>query len=407
MLERGCVFGTEGCNNAILKGDLRKFVLIICVLMVPLFALGVSKGMLRVGSSPKPVINKVWLEHNTYINGEKGMMIHVDFSVSNLKGEKGRIGVFFISPDGDFVCAGRNNKYSTSTGGQLTVQDTFTPIYEDSRWKDYKLFIPYSEFPDGNVNYKCKISIMKNGSSSWLVSDESAIFSLKKGNNSTLSPRKQTQIDAYKNNSTRNSGSSVRNDNSNTTRTNLPGGGWQEYTKNGDGTMTMRTYTPCLFCFGSKMCQGCFGTGGRMMYGQYFPCTLCGGTNICHACKGTGGTLNVATLTPNGSSGHDNHGNRIYVDQNGNGVGIDASGRMNGWTGGSSSGSSFNNSNTGNSGTSQRSSSKMCHLCYGSGKCGTCNGTHYYTASYTQEYTTCPNCTNGICTRCGGKGTIE
>lgn len=144
-----------------------------------------------------------------------------------------------------------------------------------------------------------------------------------------------------------------------------------------------------------------------MIYGQYFPCSLCGGTNICHACKGTGGTINVAKITPNGSSGYDNHGNRMYVDQNGNGVSIDASGRMNGWTGGSSSVSNSNNSNTGNSGTGQKSSSKMCHLCYGSGKCGTCNGKHYYIASYTQEYTTCPNCTNGICTRCGGKGTIE
>lgn len=416
MLKRRC--GNERCSNPILKVDLRNFILVVWVLMFPLLALE-SKGMLRVGNPPKPVINKVWLEHSAYKNGEKGMMIHVDFSIANLKDEAGRIGVFFISSDGKIVSAGRNNQYSTTAGGQLTVQDTFTPIYDNSHWKDYKLFIPYSEF--SNIvggDYRCRVSIMKDGYSSWLVSDESATFSLKQDGNSQLSPRKQAQIDAYRNRSAQNSSGSVGNNNSgaknsNTTRTNLPGGGWQEYTQNSDGSMIMRTYSPCLFCFGSKTCQGCFGMGGRMIYGQYFPCTLCGGTNVCHACKGTGGTINVAKIAPNGSSGYDNHGNRIYVDQNGNGVGVDASGRMNGWTGGSSSGSSSNNSNTGNSGTGQKSSSKMCHFCNGTGQNPCCEyGPQYTSRVKTYEYCSICKTTKEShyhlkCPSCGGKGTIE
>lgn len=33
-------------------------------------------------------INKVWLEHNVKKNGKLGMMVHVDFTVKGMKGEK-------------------------------------------------------------------------------------------------------------------------------------------------------------------------------------------------------------------------------------------------------------------------------------------------------------------------------
>lgn len=71
---------------------------------------------------------------------------------------------------------------------------------------------------------------------------------------------------------------------------------------------------------------------------------------------------------------------------------------------------STNNSNGGasrimhgNQGT--KNYHKDCHLCGGSGKCRTCNGTHRILNPLTNNYQTCPNCKpDGVCAACKGTG---
>ena len=68
----------------------------------------------------------------------------------------------------------------------------------------------------------------------------------------------------------------------------------------------------------------------------------------------------------------------------------------------SSSSSSSGSSSSGSSSSSGRS----CRVCYGTGKCRTCNGKHwYYESSFgTGKKLICPNCSDGRCTSCGGSG---
>lgn len=48
---------------------------------------------------------------------------------------------------------------------------------------------------------------------------------------------------------------------------------------------------------------------------------------------------------------------------------------------------------------------QSCHLCHGSGRCNTCNGTHQYLNPLTGKYIQCPNCkSDGACTACNGTG---
>lgn len=54
--------------------------------------------------------------------------------------------------------------------------------------------------------------------------------------------------------------------------------------------------------------------------------------------------------------------------------------------------------------SSTRSSSASCPQCHGLGKCWTCNGNRKYINPLTNKYVACPNCTNGLCSSCGGTG---
>ena len=50
--------------------------------------------------------------------------------------------------------------------------------------------------------------------------------------------------------------------------------------------------------------------------------------------------------------------------------------------------------------------SKTCHICHGTKKCWTCGGNRTYINPLTNKRVTCPNCTNGWCSRCNGTGEI-
>lgn len=55
---------------------------------------------------------------------------------------------------------------------------------------------------------------------------------------------------------------------------------------------------------------------------------------------------------------------------------------------------------------SSGSTLRSCRVCAGIGKCWTCNGKRYY---FSENFKTlrCPNCTNGLCTTCGGTGKVK
>lgn len=88
-------------------------------------------------------IEKVWVDHNQWNNGLKGMMVHVKFSVHGMKGREGICALYFSFGDGsklkDF-----NNSFRT-VDGQVSANDTFTPRYDGSEYADFKIFMPYNE----------------------------------------------------------------------------------------------------------------------------------------------------------------------------------------------------------------------------------------------------------------------
>lgn len=91
-------------------------------------------------------IDQIWMDHDVWENGEKGMRIHVKFDNKNMKGHTGRVIAYFYWDDASGnPLKDRDSRYHT-TDGNVCVGEGFTPSYDNSTYNDFKLFIPYSQF---------------------------------------------------------------------------------------------------------------------------------------------------------------------------------------------------------------------------------------------------------------------
>ncbi len=102
----------------------------------------------QVGQSITVSISSI--EHNVTNDNAVGMMIHTSIEAIGYKDVPLRAAVFAFWEDGSPITANnRASADSRSTSGQLTVQQTVSPTYDDTVWDDSWFFIPYNYLPDG------------------------------------------------------------------------------------------------------------------------------------------------------------------------------------------------------------------------------------------------------------------
>ena len=94
-------------------------------------------------------VEKVWIENNVYQSGQEGMNVHTHFTVEDLKGKKGAICLYFCDSQKQKLQS-QMNPYKHSSSGQLYTIDFFTPLYEDTEFNDYPIFVPYQAFSTDN-----------------------------------------------------------------------------------------------------------------------------------------------------------------------------------------------------------------------------------------------------------------
>lgn len=351
------------------------------LILSALLLLGVTIGV--QAQSPSGNIKKVWVDHNVYQNGEKGMTIHVEFSVDNMKGKQGSCNAWFFFKDGTKL---RNiNSWYGTRDGHVATYDNYTPGYESAIYSDFKLFLPYSELhlANGEHDLKFYVGVFDNNNNQFTESDWYN-FSLKTGS-AAATPSHQsapvpTQPSASKGPKT-------------TTRENV------------DGSRTVTTTMECGGCFGSgsATCFNCRGSGQKAIYGYpiyYITCPMCSGSgkNKCAICFGVGVLYMSTTTNPNVPAAVPSGG-----------------GFQNTIPAGSSGGGSLGGS---------VSSSTTCKGCRGSGSCGVCYGAKYRScggcggtgigsagscgACYGAGKNICSGCSgSGNCGTCYGSGTIR
>ena len=97
----------------------------------------------------KASIQNVWLDHNVHEGNQKGMRIHVDFTVDftvdNFKGKEIEVAAYFYyqEPGGDAL-EDFDDSYRDPSGN-VAVSDRTKPRYASSRWRDFKIFMPYDQ----------------------------------------------------------------------------------------------------------------------------------------------------------------------------------------------------------------------------------------------------------------------
>jgi hypothetical protein len=105
-------------------------------------------------------LNYTRLDHNLWINGTKGMVIHVGFDVHGLAGQSGRVAAYFNYWQGvplrDF------NGIYKAEDGHVSVGEDFNADFDATNYKDIQLFMPYDELhmvPGGSAALMCKVIV--------------------------------------------------------------------------------------------------------------------------------------------------------------------------------------------------------------------------------------------------------
>lgn len=86
---------------------------------------------------------KVWVDHNVFENGVKGMRIHVKFNINGMLNKTGSAIAYFYYNNGNALKD--SNKRFNTVGGNVAAWRDFTPNYERCTFNDLTIFMPYSE----------------------------------------------------------------------------------------------------------------------------------------------------------------------------------------------------------------------------------------------------------------------
>ena len=89
-------------------------------------------------------VDKIWAEHNYSWDNMSGVLLHIDFTVHNLKNAYCSCNAYFNFFDGTPIAD--ENNFCKSYDGQVSVGNGFEPGYEPTTvYYDYLLFMPYAE----------------------------------------------------------------------------------------------------------------------------------------------------------------------------------------------------------------------------------------------------------------------
>jgi hypothetical protein len=127
----------------------------------------------------KANLESMTVEHNFVQGGEKGMLIHLKFTIDNVKGRDCKASAYFYYATGEKL-EDTNGKFNT-TDGQVAVSTDFKPGFDSTRYEDLTIFMPVKELdlPEGAFDLKLRVEIYNLPKVGALATSEYYEFNLK------------------------------------------------------------------------------------------------------------------------------------------------------------------------------------------------------------------------------------
>ena len=129
---------------------------ILCVFVITITTIVIANATGTPGKKinvpePSATLQKMWIDFDVTKDGKLGMLMHVAFTVYNMKGMEGVLGFLFRYSDGKpdsyirhKVVNDEKDKYHTTTG-LLSVFEILKSRYDVSIYDDVYVFMPYDE----------------------------------------------------------------------------------------------------------------------------------------------------------------------------------------------------------------------------------------------------------------------
>jgi hypothetical protein len=89
-------------------------------------------------------LDKIWVDFDVYRQNQKGMLIHLKFTVIRMKNVDASVRIMFKNKANDEFLPDRNRSYYTNTG-YVAVFRTLQIDYDPGYYDDLQIFMPYEE----------------------------------------------------------------------------------------------------------------------------------------------------------------------------------------------------------------------------------------------------------------------
>lgn len=110
-------------------------------------------------TKPSAKIERVWVDHNIFNNGVKGMMIHIKCKVENLKGQMVDFYAYFYQGD-------NSTPLHDSYGNNLSFSARGEVLHKSGEWDDLRIFVPHTGLnmaPGVSGEFSFDVSVKHNG----------------------------------------------------------------------------------------------------------------------------------------------------------------------------------------------------------------------------------------------------
>lgn len=134
------------------------FIILLSFAAMPSFTTA-RANTAQAAFEPRATFERMWVDYNKIQNQENGMLIHVNFTVHDMKSADCQLRILFQDNAGKPL-RDKNKRYFT-TAGDVLVYGNLKPAFNPAVYSDYTLFMPYSELdlPDGNYNLKMDVDL--------------------------------------------------------------------------------------------------------------------------------------------------------------------------------------------------------------------------------------------------------